>query len=69
MIPTSAVFDQSTMAALLEHDPLAQDYRAFFSLLDWSCVEHWQAQRSSRGRPLIPKVPTSKPFCCALARA
>jgi len=26
MIPTSARFDQSTMTALLEYDPLVQDY-------------------------------------------
>ena len=43
MIPTSERFDQSTMTALLELDPLVQDYRAFFALLDWSPVEQWQA--------------------------
>jgi hypothetical protein len=62
MIPTSAVFDQSTMAALLAHDPLVQDYRAFFSLLDWSCVDHWQARRSSRGRPPHPESAYLKAF-------
>ncbi len=31
MIPSSDLFDQSTIAALLDHDPLVQDYRAFFS--------------------------------------
>ena len=30
MIPASSLFDQSTMPALLEHDPIVQDYRAFF---------------------------------------
>jgi hypothetical protein len=56
MIPTSHRFDQSTMVALLEVDPLVADYRAFFSLLDWSVVERWQAQRSaycgSHGHPI-----------------
>jgi len=56
MIPSSAVFDQSTLTALLEYDPIVQDYRAFFSLLDWSTVEQWQAQRSvycgSHGHPI-----------------
>ena len=56
MIPSSHRFEQSTMAALLEVDPLVQEYRAFFSLLDWSVVERWQAQRSaclaSHGHPL-----------------
>lgn len=56
MIPTSTRFDQSTMHALLEADPLVADYRAFFALLDWSVVERWQAQQSSytgsHGHPL-----------------
>ncbi len=52
MIPTSDRFDQSTIATLLEHDPVVADYRAFFSLLDWSLVERWPLQHSSsRGRP------------------
>lgn len=56
MIPASVRFDQSTMASLLEIDPLVQEYRAFFSLFDWSVVERWQAQRSpccgSHGHPI-----------------
>lgn len=56
MIPTSTVFDQSTLAALLAHDPVVTSYRAFFSALDWSVVERWQAQQSawcgSHGHPL-----------------
>ena len=39
MIPSSTVFDQSTLACMLEHDPVVQDYHAFFALLDWSLVE------------------------------
>jgi len=60
MIPASVRFDQSTMASLLEVDPLVQEYRAFFSLLDWSVVESWQAQRSaccgSHGHPLTAYI-------------
>ena len=56
MIPSSQVFDQPTMTALLEHDPLVADYRAFFALYDWLVVERWQAQRSAfcgtHGHPL-----------------
>jgi hypothetical protein len=56
MIPSSHLFDQPTMTALLEHDPLVADYRAFFASLDWSVVERWQTQRSpfygSHGHPL-----------------
>ena len=35
MIPASDYFDQSTMVALLNLDPVVQDSRAFFALLDW----------------------------------
>ncbi len=62
MIPASLVFDQSTMTALLEHDPLVQDYRAFFALLDWSPVEQWQAHHSGRGRPAHPQSAYLKAF-------
>src|SRR5712691_2544030 len=62
MIPTSTLFDQSTMTALLEHDPLVQDYRAFVALLDWSAVEQWQAQHSARGRPAHPQSAYLKAF-------
>src|SRR3989440_8457476 len=62
MIPASLVFDQSTMTALLEHDPLVQDYRAFFALLDWSCIEQWQAHHSARGRPAHPESAYLKAF-------
>ena len=62
MIPASHLFDQSTLAALLEYDPLVQDYRAFFALLDWSLVEQWQEQHSSRGRPPHPESAYLKAF-------
>jgi hypothetical protein len=55
MIPTSALFDQPTMSALLEHDPVVAQYRAFFALFDWSLVQDWQAHRSGRGRPPHPE--------------
>jgi hypothetical protein len=54
MIPSSDLFDQSTLARLLDYDPLVQDYQAFFALLDWPLVEQWQAQRARRGRPPHP---------------
>ncbi len=56
MIPSSHRFDQSTMVSLLSADPVVADYRAFFSLFDWSVVDRWQAQRSrccgSHGHPI-----------------
>jgi hypothetical protein len=62
MIPASRVFDQSTIAALLEHDPVVQDSRAFFALFDWSLVEDWQAHQSARGRPAHPESAYLKAF-------
>src|SRR5947207_5855854 len=62
MIPASDLFDQSVITALLDHDPLVADYRAFFSLLDWSVVERWEAQRSPLGRPAHPESAYLKAF-------
>jgi hypothetical protein len=62
MIPSSDIFDQSTLMHLLEHDPVVAAYRALFSLFDWSIVEQWQAQRSSRGRPAHPESAYLKAF-------
>ncbi|MBO0796541.1 MAG: hypothetical protein J2P36_37110 [Ktedonobacteraceae bacterium] len=62
MIPNSTLFDQSVLAHLLEHDPVVQEYRAFFSLFDWSVVSQWQAERSSRGRPAHPESAYLKAF-------
>lgn len=62
MIPASCVFDQSTLAALLDHDPVVTDYRAFFSALDWSVVEQWEHQQSPRGRPSHPEASYLKAF-------
>jgi hypothetical protein len=62
MIPSSVVFDQSTLACMLEHDPVVQDYQVFFALLDWQLVERWQAQRSRRGRPPHPQSAYLKAF-------
>lgn len=62
MIPASDLFDQPTLSALLEHDPLVADYRAFFTLLDWSVVEQWEAKRSGLGRPAHPESAYLKAF-------
>ncbi len=62
MIPSSAVFDQSTLTLLLDHDPVVTTYRALFALFDWSLVERWQDQRSSRGRPPHPETAYLKAF-------
>jgi hypothetical protein len=62
LIPTSTLFDQSVIAAQIDHDPLIQDSRAFFALLDWLVVEQWEAERSSRGRPAHPESAYLKAF-------
>src|SRR2546421_2987379 len=66
MIPSSAIFDQSVMQHLLDLDPVVQDYRAFFSCLDWSLLDQWQAERSSRGRPPHPESAYLKAFLVRL---
>jgi hypothetical protein len=47
---------------LLDVDPVVQDYRTFFAALDWSLVEQWQTERSSRGRPPHPESASLKAF-------
>ena len=49
MIPDSLVFDQTTLARLLEHDALVQRYRQCFALLDWSAVDKRDARRHAPG--------------------
>jgi hypothetical protein len=66
MIPASTLFDQSIIAALLDHDPLVLDYRAFFALLDWSGISQWEARHSSRGRPGSPESAYLKAFLIRL---
>lgn len=62
MIPVSHLFDQPTISTLLDHDPLVAEYRAFFSLLDWSVVEQWEGRQSGRGRPAHPETAYLKAF-------
>ena len=66
MIPASAHFDQSTLTTMLDLDPVVQDYRAFFALLDWSLVEGWRVPRSPRGRPAHPLSAYLKAFLIRL---
>jgi hypothetical protein len=62
MVPSSVLFDQSTLQHLLDVDPIVLDYRSFFADLDWSRVQSWHAQRSSRGRPAHPESAYLKAF-------
>ena len=62
MVPSSSRFDQSTLQQMLDVDPVVLDYRSFFADLDWSLVQRWHAQRSSRGRPAHPESAYLKAF-------
>ena len=62
MIPASTVFDQSTMSAMLDADPVVAEYRTFFSCFEWSLVQDWQAERSGPGRPGHPESAYLKAF-------
>ncbi len=68
MIPASTVFDQSTITTLLDHDPVIVNCRAFFSAFDWSIVERWERQQSSRGRPAHPESAYLKAFLLRIRR-
>jgi hypothetical protein len=50
------------MTAMLNHDPVVTQYRAFFSLLDWSLVEEFEAHRCGPGRPGHPESAYLKAF-------
>ena len=62
MVPSSTLFDQSVLQQLLDVDPVVLDYRTFFDGLDWSLVDQWQAERSTRGRPPHPESAYLKAF-------
>jgi Transposase DDE domain len=62
MIPASHRYDQTTLAQMIEDDPVVADSRSFFSLFDWSIVERGLDQRSSRGRPGHPMSAYIKAF-------
>src|SRR6266581_6977039 len=38
MLPYSRVFDQRTLALLMEHDAIVQRYRALFALIEWQVL-------------------------------
>ena len=62
MILESYLFDQSTIKDIIDSETRVQDYRSFFAFFDWSLVEQWEAQQSSRGRPAHPESAYIKAF-------
>jgi Transposase DDE domain len=55
MIPYSHLFDQPTLARMIEHNAVVQRYRDFFSLIDWQPVLKREVEHSLRGRPAHPE--------------
>ena len=55
IIPYSQIFDQQTMTDMLEHDPVARRYRAFFASFDWSLVPEPMRDPSQPGKPPHPQ--------------
>jgi Transposase DDE domain len=53
IIPSSRYFDQSTLAIILDADPIVQRYRARFALFDWSGID--PPPTRGAGRPAHPK--------------
>ncbi len=62
MIPDSLIFDQPTLARLLDHDALVQRYRQFFALLDWSAVDERDTTRRAPGPSPHPMSAYLKAF-------
>lgn len=55
MIPASGLFDQSTITALLDHDPVVQNYHAFFLCAPYGFdVEQTLPPRLLAAREMLP---------------
>ena len=62
MIPSSDLFDQSTLHQLLDLDPVVAGLPLLFRRSRLVACPQWQAQRSSRGRPAHPESAYLKAF-------
>jgi len=67
MIPTSSRFDQPTLISMLEHDRVVQRYRAFFALLDWSCIPERDPEHPRPGPCPHPQSAYLKAFLVKIA--
>ena len=78
MLPYSRLFDQRTLALMMDHDAIVQRYRALFALIDWQVLPHPVPDPSRRGkRPhpesayikaLFLKINESFEYCSQLRR-
>ncbi len=67
MIPHSAIFDQPTLASMLDYDPVVQGYHALFALLDWTAfIPAATPGRPKRGQPAHPATAYVKAFLVKL---
>ena len=55
ILPYSQIFDQQTLACLLEHDPMVQHYREFLALFNWRVVPERSPTPHQPGRPAHPE--------------
>ena len=55
MLPYSRLFDQRTLALLMDHDAIVQRYRALFALLDWQVLPDQAPDPSRPGRRPHPE--------------
>ena len=55
ILPYSQIFDQQTLACLLEYDPVVQYYRQFLALFDWRVVPERSPAPHQPGRPAHPE--------------
>jgi len=56
MVSPPVALGQPGLAGLLAHDPVVQDYRAFFALLDWAQVPERDPARPWPGAPPHPQA-------------
>ena len=55
MLPYSRVFDQCTLALMVEHDAIVQRYRRMFALIDWQVLPACVPDRSRPGKRPHPE--------------
>jgi hypothetical protein len=62
MITYSPPFDQTVLEHHMQQDKIVQRYRAFFSLIDFTPVRQYQAERTPSDRPTHPEEAYIKAF-------
>src|SRR5216683_7832439 len=55
MLPYSRLFDQRTLALMVEHDAIVQRYRSLFALIDWQVLPDAAPDPSRPGKRPHPE--------------